>query len=45
LYLVGVHLTFGDVQKVTLALAEIAAGQIVPSATNVAVVFDDVSIP
>jgi hypothetical protein len=44
-YLVGVHLSFGDEQKVTLALAEIAAGQLVRSATNVAVIFDDVTVP
>ena len=44
-YLVGVHLSFGDGQKVTLALAEVVAGQIVRSATNVAVIFDDVAVP
>jgi hypothetical protein len=44
-YLVGVHLSFGDEQKVTLALAEVAAGQIVRSATNIAVIFDDVALP
>jgi hypothetical protein len=44
-YLVGVHLNFSNEQRVTLALAEIAAGQIVRSATNVAVIFDDVVVP
>jgi hypothetical protein len=44
-YLVGVHLSFADEQKVTLALAEIANEETVRSATNVAVIFDDVSAP
>jgi hypothetical protein len=44
-YLVGVHLSFADEQKFTLALAEIADGKIIRSATNVAVIFDDVTVP
>jgi hypothetical protein len=44
LYLVGVHLSFADEQKVTLALAEIADGEIVRSATNIAVIFNDVVV-
>jgi hypothetical protein len=42
---VGVHLRFAHEQKVTLALADIADGEIVRSATNVAVIFDDVTVP
>jgi hypothetical protein len=44
-YLVGVHLSFADKHEVTLALAEIAHGEIVRSATNVSVIFDDVTVP
>jgi hypothetical protein len=44
-YLVGVHLGFADEQKVTLALAEVADGETVRSATNVAVIFDDAAVP
>lgn len=44
-YLVGVHLSFANEHKITLALAEIVDGQIVRSATNVAVIFDDATVP
>lgn len=44
-YLVGIHLSFAGGQRVTLALAEIVYGVIVRSATNVAVIFDDVTVP
>jgi hypothetical protein len=44
-YLVGVHLHFENQQKVTLALADVVRGKIVVSATNVAVIFDDVAVP
>jgi hypothetical protein len=45
LFLVGVHLSFGNEMKVTLALAEVQKERLVPSATNVVVVFADVPIP
>lgn len=45
-FLVGVHLSFAHGQKVTLALAEITPdGKLVRSATNVAVIFEDVTVP
>ncbi len=44
-FLVGVHLSFADHREITLALAEIAHGRTIRSATNVAVVFDDVTVP
>jgi hypothetical protein len=43
-YLVGVHLTFVD-HEIKLALAEIVRGRTVRSATNVAVIFDNVEVP
>jgi hypothetical protein len=44
-FLVGVHLSFADEHEITLALAEISSGRIIRSATNVAVIFDDVAVP